>query len=221
MILAAGRGERMRPLTLERPKPLLTAGGRTLLDWNLLRLAEAGVREAVINVSWLGSQIIDHCGDEHLGIRLSYSSEAEPLETAGGIVQALPMLGPQPFIVVNADIWLNYDCRVLLDRQLRPATAHLVLVDNPEHHPGGDFSLQEGRIHERCEASLTYAGLGLYDPGFFADCAPGRQPMLPLFERAIRESRLTGEHFSGVWTDVGTPERLRQLDKRLSADFQG
>ncbi|MEM6774966.1 MAG: N-acetylmuramate alpha-1-phosphate uridylyltransferase MurU [Pseudomonadota bacterium] len=221
MILAAGRGERMRPLTLERPKPLLNAGGRTLLDWNLLRLAEAGVREAVINVSWFGAQIIEHCGDEHLGVRVTYSREEEPLETAGGIIQALPMLGPRPFIVVNADIWLNYDYRELLRRKLQPAAAHLVFVDNPEHHPAGDFSLEDGRVHARGAASLTYAGLGLYDPGFFAGYAPGRRPLLPLFERAIRETRLTGERFPGLWTDVGTPERLRQLDARLSADFPG
>ena len=207
----------MRPLTLKRPKPLLEAGGRALLDWNMHRLAEAGVREAVINVSWLGGQIIDYCGDEHLGIRLSYSHEEEPLETAGGIIQALPRLGPGPFVVVNADIWISYDYRPLLNRDLEPGAAHLVLVDNPDHHPAGDFSLSEGQVHARGDASLTFAGLALYHPAFFEGYAPGRRPLLPLFERAIRESRLTGEHFHGVWTDVGTPERLRHLDERLSA----
>jgi MurNAc alpha-1-phosphate uridylyltransferase len=240
MLLAAGRGERMRPLTLETPKPLLRVGGRALIDWHLERLADAGVSDAVINVSWLGEQIVEHCGPERAGIRLQFSREDEPLETAGGIVQALPLLGDDPFLVVNGDIWTDYDFAKLVTRSVRPASAHLVLVDNPEHNLAGDFSLEdqfegpfeghfdrqlegcpEARLGaqaliERNNVTLTFAGVGLYHPGFFAGLEPGSRPLLPLFRQAIAERRLSGEHYAGRWTDVGTPGRLRLLDESLS-----
>jgi MurNAc alpha-1-phosphate uridylyltransferase len=216
MLLAAGRGERMRPLTLERPKPLLCVGGRPLLDWHLEGLADLGLDEVVINVSWLGEQIVEHAGDERFGLKIRYSREDEPLETAGGIVQALPLLGETPFLVVNADIWTNYDRARLAGRTVPPGAARLVLVDNPDHHPDGDFSLDGERVRRRAGSTLTFAGLGLYHPQFFAGCAPGRRPLLPLFERAIDAGRLFGEHHRGRWTDVGTPERLARLDTELS-----
>jgi MurNAc alpha-1-phosphate uridylyltransferase len=218
MLLAAGRGERMRPLTLATPKPLLRVAGKALIDWHLERLAAAGVTDAVINVSWLGEQIVEHCGEERFGIRLAFSCEVEPLETAGGIVQALPLLGEEPFLVVNADTWTDYDFGAILTRTPEPAAAHLVLVDNPEHNPDGDFSLEAGSVTERNNATLTFAGVGLYHPQFFADLEPGRRPLLPLFLSAIAEGRLSGEYFSGRWTDVGTPERLRHLDESLRTD---
>lgn len=218
MLLAAGRGERMRPLTLERPKPLLEVGGRALIDWHLGNLAALGVREIVINVSWLADRLVEHCGDGRgHGVSIRYSREEEPLETAGGIIRALPLLGDDPFLVINADIWTDFPLGGLLARCLRPGDAHLVLVPNPAHHPGGDFSLVGDEVVGRRDEALTFAGVGLYHPGFFSGYADGRRPLLPLFERAIAEKRLHGERYAGRWTDVGTPERLAQLDAALRA----
>ena len=216
MLLAAGVGERMRPLTRSTPKPLLEVGGRALIDWHLHALAAAGVREVVINVSWLAEQIIEHCGEGgDYGLEIGYSREEEPLETAGGIVNALPLLGDKPFAVLNADVWTDYPCSNLLRRTLPEAGAHLVLVDNPAHHPGGDFSLVDGRIVERHGDTFTFSGMGLYHPRFFDGIERGKRPLLPLLERAIAEQRLSGEHYAGRWVDVGTPERLAQLVETL------
>lgn len=216
MLLAAGRGERMRPLTLERPKPLLEVAGKALIDWHIERLVAAGITDLVINVSWLGDQIIAHCGGgAHYGASIRYSREDEPLETAGGIVRALPHLGSGPFLVINADIWTDYPVGDLAGRAVPRAGARLVLVDNPGHNEGGDFSLRAGAVIERDGPTLTFAGIGLYDPAFFAGTAGGKQPLLPLFRQAIRHARLSGEHYPGAWTDVGTPERLAALDARL------
>ena len=215
MLLAAGKGERMRPLTLTTPKPLLRVLGKPLIEHHIERLATAGFRRLVINVSWLGEQIIDACGDgSRWGVAICYSREAEPLETAGGIVQALPLLGDSVFAVVNADVYTDYPLALLREQQLPRAEARLVLVTNPPHHPAGDFSLADGRVIERRAQTLTYAGIGLYDAAFFADCTPGKRPLLPLLQRAISERRLFGESYTGNWTDVGTPERLDALNRQ-------
>lgn len=217
MLLAAGKGERMRPLTLTTPKPLLAVAGKPLIEYHIEALVKAGIQDIVINVSWLGQQIMEHCGDgERWGCAIHYSQEEEPLETAGGIIQALPMLGDKPFLLVNADIWTDCDFRVLLQQTLSPGAAQLQLVDNPEHNPAGDFSLFEGRVIAADNDSLTYAGIGLYDPRFFDGYAPGKQPLLPLLVQAIAEERLFAQHYRGRWTDVGTPARLEQLERELA-----
>ena len=213
MLLAAGRGERMRPLTLETPKPLLQVRGRALIARHLDRLAAAGLRDLVINVSWLAAQIEDYCGDGgRWGVRIRYSREARPLETAGGIVQALPLLGSEPFLVVNADIFTDYPFAELAARTPAPGEARLVLVPNPAHNRQGDFTLSGERVGPRSDRALTYAGIGIFHPAFFAGCAPGSRPLRPLLETAIAEGRLFGECYRGHWTDVGTPERLRALN---------
>jgi MurNAc alpha-1-phosphate uridylyltransferase len=215
IVLAAGRGERMRPLTDDRPKPLLEAGGLPLIDWHLHALAGRGVREVVINLAWQGARLREHVGSgARYGLEVRFSDEGpEALETGGGIHRALPWLGPGPFLVVNGDVWTDYPLR----RLELPAgsLAHLVLVDNPAHHPRGDFSLDPGGRLGRGEPRLTYAGLGAYDPGLFAACAPGKFPLAPLLDAAIVSGRATGEHHRGAWFDVGTPGRLAELDARL------
>lgn len=223
MLLAAGRGERMRPLTLHRPKPLLEVRGRALIDRHISALVAAGIGELVINVSWCAGQIVDHCGDgSRYGARIRYSREPEPLETAGGIIQALPLLGAAPFLLVNADILTDYPFAGLravaasvaaTDAGQATADAHLVLVDNPTHNAAGDFSLRAGRVTQAAGPTLTYAGIGVYDPAFFRGCEPGSRPLRPLLERAIAARRLRGEHYRGLWADVGTPERLRRLNE--------
>jgi N-acetyl-alpha-D-muramate 1-phosphate uridylyltransferase len=217
MLLAAGRGERMRPLTDSLPKPLVRVGGRPLIGWHLTRLARAGVREAVINVSWLGEQLRAALGDGgDFGVRISWSEEGPvPLETGGGIFRALPLLGPGAFLVVNADIWTDIDFgRLALAPQ---AHAHLVLIPNPPHHPRGDFGLEGGRVVQRDRERFTYSGVGVYRAEFFHDCTDGRFPLLPLLNRAIAARRLTGEVHRGEWCDVGTAERLAQLTARVAA----
>jgi MurNAc alpha-1-phosphate uridylyltransferase len=223
MILAAGRGERMRPLTLETPKPLLRVGGRSLLEHHLRRLAAAGVREVVINVSWLGEQIEAFCGDGgRWGLAIAYSREPEPLETAGGIIEALPLLGDGPFLVVNGDVWMEYDAGALAARAaaLPPGGAWLSLVANPPHHPRGDFALRDGRVTapEPGQGTLTFSGVAVYHPVFFAACPRGARPLRPLFDRAIESGLLGGGLHDGAWTDVGTPERLAALDAALAAE---
>lgn len=220
MILAAGVGERMRPLTEHTPKPLLRVAGRPLLEYHIRALSRAGVCELVINVSHLAEQVRDYCGDgSRWGVRVAYSSEPRPLETAGGIHRALPLLGEAPFLVINGDIWTDYPlARLLAQRDLAPGRAHLVLVNNPPQHPEGDFCLApDGALRQRSapRAGLTYAGLGVYSPGFFADMVAGKLPLRPLLDAAIAAGRLQGEYYAGAWEDVGTPQRLRELDARL------
>jgi MurNAc alpha-1-phosphate uridylyltransferase len=220
MILAAGFGERMRPLTDRSPKPLLRVADMPLLEYHLRRLAAAGFREVVINISHLGQQIVDYCGGgERWGLVITYSPEEQPLETAGGIHRALPLLGDGPFLVVNGDIWIDYDFRRLVGHRLGPVTAaHLVMVGNPPQHPRGDFDLDaSGRVRalEAGSRGVTYAGVGVYDAQFFAGMRPGKLRLRPLLEAAIREGLLTGEFFAGDWEDVGTPERLQALDRRV------
>jgi MurNAc alpha-1-phosphate uridylyltransferase len=220
MVLAAGRGERMRPLTLERPKPLLEAGGRPLIVHHLDALARAGIRDVVVNVSWLGTQVVSALGDgSRHGVRIAYSDEGpEPLETGGGIFRALPLLGPAPFLVLNGDVWTDYPYAQLRD-VLRPADlAHLVLVANPLHNPKGDFVLREGRIVEEPGERLTFSGVGVYRPELFAGCRDGVFKLAPLLREAARSGRVGGEVHAGDWLDIGTPERLAELDARLRAD---
>ena len=221
MILAAGRGERMRPLTDHRPKPLLVAGGKPLIVWHLERLAAAGYREVVINHAHLGSLIEQTLGiGSQWGLHIRYSPEPPgALETAGGIATALPLLGDQSFLVVNGDIYCNVDFGRFSRSTAtgwQPA-AHLVMVDNPVHHTGGDFSLDGERvIFANGEQTLTYAGIGIFSPAFFADVKPGTVMKLrPLLDAAIAAGTLTGERFAGRWVDVGTPQRLAELDKEL------
>lgn len=213
LLLAAGKGERMRPLTLHTPKPLLDVQGKPLIEWHLEKLAACGVRDLVINVSWLGSQIEAYCGDgSRWDLAIQYSREAQPLETAGGIVQALPLLGDQPFLVVNADIHTDYPFTDLRAQALETAEARLVLVPNPAHNTAGDFSLRDGRVVAREGETLTFAGIGTYEPAFFRGCDTGRRPLLPLLETAIAQKRLYAERYLGHWADVGTPERLEELN---------
>ena len=216
-ILAAGRGERMRPLTDRTPKPLLPAGGKPLIVWHLERLAAAGFWEIVINHAHLGSLIEQTLGDgSQWGMQIRYSPEPPgALETAGGIAAALPLLGNEAFLVVNGDIYCDIDFRSFSGSTA--AGAHLVMVTNPEHHAGGDFSLDGERvIYANGEQTLTYAGIGVFSPAFFADVQPGTVMKLrPLLDAAIAAGTLTGERFDGRWVDVGTPQRLTELDAEL------
>ncbi|CAM5179710.1 MurNAc alpha-1-phosphate uridylyltransferase OS=Castellaniella defragrans OX=75697 GN=HNR28_001776 PE=4 SV=1 [Castellaniella defragrans] len=223
MILAAGRGERMRPLTDSCPKPLLAVGGRPLIVWHILRLVRAGIREILINHAWLGEQIVAALGDGGaLGARLHYSAESPALETAGGIARALPFFQGTPFLVLNGDVWCDWDpanARTMAAQLSPQAPAHLVLVDNPAHHPEGDFVLNaDGHISapDGTRPTLTFAGIGLYHPSLFAPIAPAQPAKLaPLLFGAIGRNAVTAERHSGRWTDVGTPERLMQLDREL------
>ena len=224
MILAAGEGRRMRPLTDYVPKPLLIIGGRPLLEHHILNLKAAGFDELVINASHLGEQIAEFCGDGSpwdVSIRISH--EDEPLETAGGILKALHWLSPGPFLVINGDIYTDYPFTRLRNYLLQEASAHLVLVDNPPHHLSGDFLLDRNSARVEQPAThfddvddvLTFSGVALYHPTFFAGLSEGKQPLKPLLDRAVANNALTGEHFQGLWTDVGTPERLEALNHQL------
>jgi MurNAc alpha-1-phosphate uridylyltransferase len=217
MVLAAGRGERLRPLTDSTPKPLVLAGGKPLIAWHLAALARAGVCEVVVNLSWLGEQLRAALGDgSSFGVRIHYSEEGPvPLETGGGIFQALPLLGPEAFLVVNGDIWTDLRFETLALGA--DALAQLVLVPNPPQHPRGDFGLAAGRLVEQDDDRFTYSGVGLYRPEFFAGCQSGRFPLLPLLKRAIAARRLYGEVYRGRWNDVGTAARLAQLNAELAA----
>ena len=218
MLLAAGRGERMRPFSDSLPKPLLPLRGRPLIAWNLAALARAGIREVVINISWLGEKLRAALGDgRELGVSITWSDEGPvALETGGGILRALPLLGPEPFMVLSSDIWTDIDFgRVRLEPG---ALAHLVLIPNPPHHPRGDFGLDPGgRIVNRDTDRFTYANVGIYRPEVFAACTPGRFPLLAALNRAIASGDVRGELHRGEWCDVGTPERLAELEARLAA----
>jgi MurNAc alpha-1-phosphate uridylyltransferase len=222
MILAAGRGERMRPLTDSLPKPLLAVGGKPLVQYHLENLVAAGFRQLVINTSWLGHMLEDFFGDGAAwGCEIQWSREPEALETAGGIMQALPLLGDQPFAVVNGDIWTDYSFSSLRQMSLAAGCkAHLVMVDNPPQHPNGDFLLQAGgRLHPRTADAglpLTYAGVGVYSGGFFESATAGKLRLRPLLDRAMERGELSGERYPGRWCDVGTVARLSELDAELS-----
>lgn len=220
LILAAGRGERMRPLTDRVPKPLLTAGGQTLIERHVRALVGAGVTHLVVNHAHLGRQIEDHLGTgARFGAAIRYSPEpAGALETGGGIVNALPLLQSDPFLVLNADIWTDFDFRELPDDFA--GLAWLLLVDNPPQHRGGDFRLHHGRVHELSAAHgmpLTFSGIGLYRRALFAGHGPGKYPLAPILRAAMGDDMVSGRHYTGEWWDVGTPDRLQTLRQRLAS----
>jgi MurNAc alpha-1-phosphate uridylyltransferase len=215
MLLAAGRGERMRPLTDTTPKPLLRIGGQMLIEHHLHALARAGINRLVINHAWLGSQIERALGNgAAYGVQIEYSPEGETgLETGGGILRALPRLGTEPFLVVNADIWTDYDFSVLPREP--DGLVHLVMVDNPAHHPQGDFSLVAGRLAQHGPMMLTYSGIGVYRPELFAGCTEGVFPLAPLLRQAMDAGQASGEYYPGPWFDIGTAERLADVNEIL------
>ncbi|MBV7597362.1 N-acetylmuramate alpha-1-phosphate uridylyltransferase MurU [Aeromonas sp. sia0103] len=214
MILAAGRGERMRPLTDALPKPLLAVGGKPLIVHHIERLKAAGVTELVINHAWLGYKLVEALGDgSRFGVSIQWSAEASALETAGGIVQALALLGPEPFLVINGDTWLDLDYRTLVNQPLGEDLAHLWLVPNPTQHPQGDFSLQAGRVLDT--PALTFSGVGLYRPAAFAGLATGARKLAPLLRDWMAQGRVGGALLAGEWRDIGTVDRLRELDEQL------
>ena len=222
MILAAGRGERLRPLTERIPKPLVEVGGQTLLGRHLARLAGAGFRQSVINVSHLGEQIVQRF-DPGLGalgpqgMAIDWSREVEPLETAGGIALARPLLGDEPFLLVNSDIWCDFDFSGLRDFQLGKRLSHLVLVPNPPWHPAGDFTLERGVIGNAATPRYTYAGISVLSPRLVANVAAGQKAQLaPLWRAAAERGEVSGELYEGYWNDVGTPERLKDLTARVA-----
>jgi MurNAc alpha-1-phosphate uridylyltransferase len=217
MILAAGRGERMRPLTDHTPKPLLKVGGKSLIVWHLERLAKAGFKEIVINHAHLGEQLEQALGDGgQWGMHIQYSPEKIALETAGGIANALPLLGAEPFLVVNGDTFTEIDFGVLTNALQANNHAHLVLVNNPPQHPNGDFAIEAGRLKNTGEKMLTFSGVGVYHPDLFASVTRGEPAKLaPLLRQAIAENQATAEYYQGVWHDIGTPERLNMLDEEL------
>ena len=216
MILAAGRGERMRPLTNTTPKPLLRAGNKTLIEYSIENLLQAGFNEIVINIAHLGWQIQEYCGNGgRWGVSICYSDEGETaLETAGGIAKALPLLGEQPFLVVNADI--IYDFPLITLRDQPKNLAHLVLIDNPPHHPNGDFSLNaNGLLSEQGADKLTFSGIGVYAPALFANIQPGPLKLRPVLNAAMQQKQVSGEKHTGLWLDIGTPERLTEINATL------
>jgi len=215
MILAAGRGERMRPLTDRLPKPLLVAGGKPLIVHHLEALKAAGFTRVLINHAHLGHKIESTLGaGSAWGLELEFSQEDKALETGGGICNALPLLGAEPFWVINGDVWTDYPFTDL--RLANGILAHLVLVENPPHHSGGDFALSEGLVRADGARRLTFSGLGVYHPGLFAGCEPGTAFRLaPLLRAAMEQSRVSGERYGGRWMDIGTPERLKELDRIL------
>jgi MurNAc alpha-1-phosphate uridylyltransferase len=225
MILAAGRGERMRPLTDRCPKPLLPAGGKPLIVWHLERLVRAGFRQVAINHAHLGAQLEAALGDgSRWGLSIAWSPEAQALETAGGIANALPLLGAAPFLVVNGDVWCDFDPgrarSIALQMDAAALDAWCVLVDNPPQHPGGDFALENGRLLDRATGPrFTFSGIGVYRPSLFAGIGRGaRAPLAPLLRAAAAEGRAGAELHTGRWIDVGTPQRLAQLDAQLAQE---
>lgn len=214
MILAAGRGERMRPLTDSLPKPLLAVGGKPLIVHHIEKLKAAGVTDLVINHAWLGHKLVEALGDGRaFGVSIHWSAEESALETAGGIVQALPLLGSDPFLVINGDTWLDLDYRTLVSQPLGDQLAHLWLVPNPPQHPNGDFSLQAGRVLDA--PALTFSGVGLYQPAAFADLPSGARKLAPLLRGWMAQGRVGGSLLAGEWRDIGTAQRLHELDDQL------
>ena len=216
MILAAGRGERMRPLTDLLPKPLLAVGGKPLIVHHIEKLKAVGVTQLVINHAWLGHKLVEALGDgRQFGVDIQWSAEESALETAGGIVQALPLLGPAPFLVINGDTWIDVDYATLVRQPLGEDLAHLWLVPNPPQHPQGDFSLEGGRVQD--SPALTFSGVGLYHPAAFAGLTPGARKLAPLLRDWMAQGRVGGSLLAGEWRDIGTVDRLRELDDQLLA----
>ncbi|MCK8640692.1 MULTISPECIES: N-acetylmuramate alpha-1-phosphate uridylyltransferase MurU [Acinetobacter] len=220
MILAAGLGNRMRPLTLHTPKPLLEVGGKPLIVWHIEKLAAMGVNEVVINTAWLGEKLAQALGDgSQFGVKILWSHEGEGLETAGGIINALPLLGDEPFILVNGDVWTTMDFAPLLNVELGENLAHLVLVQNPEQHPNGDFTLADGKAYtfdqQISGENLTFSGVSVIHPKMFAGLEAGKRPLAPLLKAAMLENKIAASKLTGIWVDVGTPERLNALDSMI------
>ncbi len=220
MILAAGLGNRMRPLTLHTPKPLLEVGEKPLIVWHIEKLQKIGVTEIVINTAWLGEKLANALGDgSQFGVKILWSHEGEGLETAGGIINALPLLGDEPFILVNGDVWTTMDFASLLDVQLGEQQAHLVLVENPPQHLKGDFILSNGLAYtfeqEQLGEALTYSGIAVLHPRMFVGLENGKRPLAPLLKQAMQQHQVSAEKLQGIWVDVGTPERLEQLDQQI------
>ena len=223
MILAAGRGERMRPLTDKMPKSMLEVSGKPLIQHHVEDLVQAGIVDIVINHALFGEQLEAHLNDgKTLGASITYSAEGDhPLETAGGIVKALPLLGDKPFVAVNADIWTDLPFQNLLcksdDHSNHQADhlAHLILVDNPEHNSKGDFALSDGKVLNQGESMLTFSGISIFKPEFFKDCPSGSASLAPLLRLAISLGQVTGSHYQGQWLDIGTPERLFDLRQKI------
>ena len=216
IILAAGEGRRMKPLTDTRPKPLIKVAKQSLLERHIEGLAGAGFTEIVVNASYFASQIVDFCDDRQFGdARVTVVVEETPLETAGGIVNALPLLGERPFVVVNGDVYTDFPLARLQALDLQDDLAHLVMAPNPEHHPAGDFVLKNGRLLAGGQPRVTYAGLSVMSPQLFEGMKPGKSALRPLLDTAIIEARLSGQLWSGLWSDVGTPARLRELENKL------
>lgn len=220
MILAAGLGNRMRPLTLHTPKPLLEVGSKPLIVWHIEKLAAMGVNEVVINTAWLGEKLAQALGDgSQFGVKILWSHEGEGLETAGGIINALPLLGDEPFILVNGDVWTTMDFAPLLNVELGENLAHLVLVQNPEQHPNGDFTLADGKAYtfdqQISGENLTFSGVSVIHPKMFAGLEAGKRPLAPLLKAAMLENKIAASKLTGIWVDVGTPERLNALDSMI------
>ncbi len=216
MILAAGRGERLRPLTDKTPKPLIKVAGKSLIEYHLQNLSAAGFKEIVINTAWLAENIHHQLGNgESYGVTIQYSDEGEALETAGGIINALPLLGKKPFLVVNGDIWCDFDFSTL--PELNNSTqAHLVLVNNPDHNKKGDFALQDGLIKNTGKPMYTFSGIGIYSASFFAEQQAGPLPLAPIIRNKCETGLVSGQYYNGEWTDIGSIERLQELEKQLS-----
>ncbi|MBJ9721465.1 nucleotidyltransferase family protein [Acinetobacter calcoaceticus] len=224
MILAAGLGNRMRPLTLYTPKPLLEVGGKPLIVWHIEKLKKIGVTEIVINSAWLADKLISSLGDgSQFGVDIRWTREDEGLETAGGIINALPLLGTDPFILVNGDVWTTMDFEALRHIKLNDDLAHLVLVDNPKQHLEGDFTLLNGRAftfdQDMTGENLTFSGVSVIHPKLFDGLEPGKRPLAPLLKQAMHNQKISGEKLNGAWVDVGTPERLMELDLQIREGF--
>ena len=220
MILAAGLGNRMRPLTLYKPKPLLEVGGKPLIVWHIEKLKSIGITEIVINSAWLADVLIGTLGDgSQFGVKILWTREEEGLETAGGIINALPLLGAEPFILVNGDVWTTFDFADLLKIDLQDDLAHLVFVENPTQHPKGDFTLQEGRAYTFDQnvagESLTFSGVSVIHPKMFDGLEQGKRPLAPLLKDAMLNGKVSAEKMQAAWVDVGTPERLADLDLQI------
>jgi MurNAc alpha-1-phosphate uridylyltransferase len=216
VVLAAGKGERLRPLTDTTPKPLMAVRGKPLIVHHLERLRDAGFTQLHINTSWLAEKLQTALGDgSRYGVHIHYSYEGpEPLETGGGLFRMLPALGREPFLVVNGDVFTDFPFETLKHKLKPDFLAHLVMVPNPPHHPKGDFHLSPaGHLRQEGEPKLTYSGIGVYRADLFKGCDAGKFPLLPLFKRAMADEALSGERYVGAWSDVGTPESLASLNK--------
>ena len=215
MLLAAGRGERLRPLTDDLPKPLVKANGKALIEYHLENLHKSGINEVVINTCWKGEKLVEYLGNgRRYGVNISYRHESTALETAGGVANALDLLGDHPFLLISADIWCNADLSSLIENAGQQL-AHIMLVENPAHHPDGDFSLQGDFVLPKTTNSFTYSGVGIYSPDLFRNLPKGAVPLLTVLMAAMARKQITGKVHDGSWFDIGTTERLAALQKFL------